>query len=79
MPEVQEAIKKLKSQKVPGLEDISIELLKQTDDYVAVIMQKLCKTMWKSRVWPDEWKDTVFLTLPKKGDASECNIIVLTL
>ena len=72
LSEVQEAIKKLKNQKAPGIDDIQGELLKQADDSVAIILQKLCNSVWKSRIWPEDWKKSVFLTLPKKGDASEC-------
>ena len=32
----------------------------------------MCNQIWKTRTWPEEWKKSVFLTLPKKGDASEC-------
>ena len=72
LSEVQEAIKKLKNQKVPGIDDIPGELLKQADDSVAIVLQKLCNSVWKSKIWPEDWKKSVFLTLPKKGDASEC-------
>ena len=70
--EVQEAIKKLKNQKAPGIDDIPGELLKQADDSVAIVLQKLCNSVWKSKIWPEDWKKSVFLTLPKKGDPSEC-------
>ena len=72
LSEVQEAIKKLKNQKAPGIDDIPGELLKQADDSVAIVLQKLCNSVWKSKMWPEDWKKCVFLTLPKKGDASEC-------
>ena len=72
LSEVQEAIKKLKNQKAPGIDDIPCELLKQTDGSVAIVLQKLCNSVWKSKIWSKDWKKSVFLTLPKKGDASEC-------
>ena len=60
------------NQKAPGIDDIPDELLKQADDSVAIVLQKLCNSVWKSKIWPEDWKKSVFLTLPKKGDASEC-------
>ena len=72
LSEVQEAIKKLKNQKAPGIDDIPGELLKQADDSVAIVLQKLCNSVRKSKIWPEDWKKSVFLTLPKKGDATEC-------
>ena len=61
----------MKNQKAPGIDDIPGELLKQADDSVAIVLQKLCKSVWMSKIWPEGWKKSV-LTLPKKGDASEC-------
>jgi hypothetical protein len=72
LSEVKEAIRKLKTEKAPGMDDIPSELLKQADDSVAVAIHQLCNKVWRSRTWPEEWKQSVFLTLPKKGDASEC-------
>ena len=72
LSEVQEAIKKLKNQKAPDMDDIPGELLKQADDFVAIVLKKLCNSVSKSKIWQDDWKKYVFLTLPKKGDASEC-------
>ena len=74
MSEVQEAIKKLKNQKAPGIDDIPGDLVKQTDDSAAIVLQKFCISTWKSKIWPEDWKKSVFLTLPRKGEASECKI-----
>ena len=62
----------MKNQKAPGIDDIPGELLKQADDSAAIVLQKLCNSVWKSKIWLEDWKTSVFLTLPKKGDASEC-------
>ena len=50
LSEVQEAIKKLKNQKAPGIDDIPGELLKQADDSVAIVLQKLCNSVRKSKI-----------------------------
>ena len=54
LSEDQEAIKKLKNQKAPGIDDIPGELLKQAGDSVAIILQKLYNSVWKSRIWPED-------------------------
>ena len=59
LSEVQKAIKKLKNQKAPGIDDIPSELLKQADDSVAIVLQKLCNSVWKSKIWPEDWKKSV--------------------
>ena len=66
LSEVQEAIKKLKNQKALGIDGIPGELLKQADDSVAIVLQKLCNSVWKSKIWPEDWKKSVFLIHPRK-------------
>ena len=56
LSEVQEAMKKLKDQKAPGINDIPGELLKKADYSVAIVLQKLCNKVWKSNIWPEDWK-----------------------
>ena len=50
LSEVQEAIKKLKNQKAPGIDDIPSELLQHADYSVAIVLQKLCNSVWKSKI-----------------------------
>ena len=72
LSEVKQAINRLKNQKSPGLDDIPSELLKEADDSIVIAIHKLCNQVWKTKTWPKDWKRSVFLTIPKKGDASEC-------
>ena len=53
----QEAIKKLKNQKAAGIDDIPGEHIKQADVSVAIILQKLCNRVWKSKIWQEERKN----------------------
>ncbi len=39
---------------------------------LAIILHQLCSQIRKTRTWPEEWKKSIFFTLPKKGDASKC-------
>jgi hypothetical protein len=66
LSEVENAIRKMKNNKSPG------ELLKCMDDDGIKLLHKLCNKIWHTKTWPIEWKKSAFLTLPKKGDISQC-------
>ena len=70
--EVEQAIKKLKSGKSPGDDNIPAELLKQSGNEGITVIHKLCNKIWSTTEWPADWKKAVFLPLPKKGDTREC-------
>ena len=70
--EVEQAMKKLKSGKSPGADNIPAELLKQSDNEGIDVIHKLCNKIWRTKKWPEDWKKAVFLPLPKKGDTREC-------
>ena len=72
LSEVRNAIHKMKTDKSPGVDDIPSELLKSLDDNGIKLLHMLCNKIWHTRAWPTDWKRSVFLTLPKKGDVSEC-------
>ena len=43
-----------------------------TDDAVKVLLS-ICKQFWKTQQWPQHWKRSVFIPIPKKGNAQECS------
>ena len=47
---------------------IPVELFKILDDVVKVL-HSICQQIWKTRQWPLDWKTSVFLLIPKKGNA----------
>ena len=49
---------------------ICIQLLK--DDAVKVL-HSICQQIWKTQPWPQDWKSSVFIPIPKKGNAKECS------
>ena len=69
---VANAIQHLKNNKSPGPDEIPAELIKYADESGAKVIQHLCNRIWKTKRWPADWKNSIFLTLPKKGDVSEC-------
>ena len=72
LSEVTNAIQHLKNNKSPGPDEIPAELIKYADESGAKVIQHLCNRIWKTKRWPADWKNSTFLTLPKKGDVSEC-------
>ncbi|MBN3275755.1 CFDP2 protein, partial [Polyodon spathula] len=67
--EVAWALKELPSRKAPGIDCIPAELLKPIP---IPILTALCQLIWKTKSWPKEWKRSVHVPLPKKGDTQEC-------
>jgi len=49
-----------------------IFLIKNTDNAVKVL-HSICQQIWKTQQWPQDWKRSVFIPLPKKGNAKECS------
>ena len=55
---------------IPKFEILGFQILK--NDAVKVLHSK-CQQIWKTQLWPQEWKESVFIPIPKKGDAKECS------
>ena len=70
--EVKEAIKKLRTGKSAGNDNIEAELLKNSGPNGTRIMHKLCNTIWKTNKWPEDRCTSIYVPLPKKGDTREC-------
>lgn len=71
--EVRKAMSSLANGKAAGVDGIPIELLKAAGDEGVRVMTILCNKIWDTGQWPNEWKKSVFVPLPKKGDARECS------
>jgi len=58
--------------KASGGDGIPVELFQiLKDDAVKVL--HLCQQIWKTQQWPQDWKRSVFIPIPKKGNAKECS------
>ncbi|XP_064123393.1 uncharacterized protein LOC135227268 [Loxodonta africana] len=69
--EVQASLKALVKNKAAGIDGISIETFQQTDAALKVLTH-LCQEIWKTASWPTDWKRSIFMPIPKKGDPTEC-------
>ena len=58
--------------KASGGDRIPPELFKILKDDAVKVLRSLCQQIWKTQQWPRDWKRSVFIPIPKKGNAREC-------
>ena len=58
--------------KASGGDRIPVELFQILKDDVKVLYS-ICQQIWKTQQWPQKWKRSVFIPIPKKGNAKECS------
>ena len=66
--------------KASGGDEILAELFQILNDDAVKVLHSMCQQIWKTQQWPQDWKRSVFIPIPKKGNAKECSnyhIIVL--
>ena len=57
-----------------GGDRIPVELFQMLkDDAVKVHMHSICQQIWKTQQWPQDWKRSVIIPIPMKGNAKECS------
>ena len=54
-------------------DEIPVELLEILKDDAVEVLHSICQQIWKTRQWPQDWKSSVFIPIPKKGNAKECS------
>ena len=59
--------------KLRGGDRIPVELFQILKDDVVKVLHSICQQMWKTQQWPQDWKRSVFILIPKKGNAKECS------
>ena len=66
--------------KAKGGDGIPVELFQILKDDAVKVLHSICQQIWKTQQWPQDWKRSVFIPIPKKGNVKECSnyhIIVL--
>ena len=58
--------------KASGGDGIPVELFQILKDYTVKVRHSICQQIWKTQQWPQDWKRSVFIPVPKKGNAKEC-------
>ena len=59
--------------KVSGGDGIPVELFQILKDDTVKVLPLLCQQIWKMQQWPQDWKRSVFIPIPNKGNAKECS------
>ena len=69
--EVKWALESITMNKASGGDGIPVELFQILKDDVVKVLHSICQQIWKSQQWPQDWKRSVFIPIPKKGNAKE--------
>ena len=72
-PEVKWALESITTNKASGDDGIPVELFQILKDDAVKVLHPICQQIWKTHQWPQDWKRSVFMPIPKKGNAKECS------
>ena len=65
--EVKWALGSIAMNKASGGDGIPVELLQILKDDAGKVLHSICQQIWKTQQWPQDWKRSVFIPVPKKG------------
>ena len=71
--EVKWALERITTNKASGGDRISVELFQILKDDAVKVLHSICQQIWKTQQWPQHWKRSVFIPIPKKGNVKECS------
>ena len=67
------ALGSITTNKASGGDGIPAELFQILKDDAVKVLHSICQQIWKTQQWPQDWKRSVFIPIPKKGNAKECS------
>ena len=76
--EIQWALGSITKNKACGGDRIPVELFQILKDDAVKVLHSICQQIWKTQQWPQDWKRSVFILIPKKGNAKECSNYLTT-
>ena len=71
--EVKWALGSIIMNKASGCDGIPVELFQILKDDAIKVLHSIYQKIWKTQQWPQDWKTSVFISMPKKGNATECS------
>ena len=71
--EVKWALGSITRNKASEGDGIPVELFQILKDDAVKVLHSICQQIWKTQQWPQDWKRSVFIPIPKKGNAKECS------
>ena len=66
------ALGSITTNKAHGGDEIPVELFQIPKDDAAKMLHSICQQIWRTQKWPQDWKRSVFIPIPKKGNDEEC-------
>ena len=70
---VRRALGSITTNKACGGDGIPAELFQILRDDAIKLLHSTCQQIWTTQQWPQDWKKSVFIPIPKKGNAKECS------
>ena len=70
--EVKWALENITMNKASGDDGITVDLFQILKDDAVKVLHSVCQKIWKTQQWPQDWKRSVFIPIPKKGNDKEC-------
>ena len=70
---IEAAVESITTNKANGGDGIPVELLQILKDDAVKVLHSTCQQIWKTQQWPQDRKRSVFISIPKKGNAKECS------
>ena len=71
--EVKRALGNITTNKASGGDRIPVDLFQILKDDAVKVLHSICQQIWKTQQWPQDWKRSVLIPIPKKGNAKECS------
>ena len=71
--EVKWALGSITMKRASGSDGIPVELFQILKDDAVKVLNSICQQIWKIQQWPQDWKTSVFIPIPKKSNAKECS------
>ena len=71
--EVKWTLGSITTNKASGGDVIPVERFRILNDDSVKMLHSICQQIWKTQQWPQDWKRSVFIPIPKKGNAKECS------
>ena len=70
--EVKRALESVTMNKGSGGDGMPVKLFQILKDDAVKVLHSICLQIWNTQQWPQDWKRSVFIPVPKKGNAKEC-------
>ena len=71
--EVKWALGSITMNKASGGDGIPVELFQILEDDAVKMLHLICQQIWKTQQWPQDWKRSVFIPIPKRGNTKKCS------